>query len=59
MARPINARMQSRDKTTEAVKKRAYELYLKRGRVPGHEWEDWFEAERQIKREWQSSDNKW
>jgi DUF2934 family protein len=30
------------------VQKRAYELYLKRGQEPGHELEDWLQAEREI-----------
>jgi hypothetical protein len=27
----------------------AYDLYLRRGRVPGHEMEDWLEAERRVR----------
>jgi Polyketide cyclase / dehydrase and lipid transport/Protein of unknown function (DUF2934) len=30
---------------------RAYELYLARGRTPGHEAEDWLEAEKQLSQE--------
>ena len=30
----------------QRVEKRAYELYEKRGFVYGHEWDDWFEAEK-------------
>ena len=32
----------------ETVQKRAYELFLKRGKQPGHELEDWLQAEREI-----------
>lgn len=32
----------------EAIAKRAYELYLQRGSVPGHEIDDWLEAEAQL-----------
>ncbi len=32
----------------EQIQKKAYELYEKRGCQPGHEWEDWLEAERII-----------
>lgn len=32
----------------EQVQKKAYELYEKRGCQPGHDWEDWFEAERTV-----------
>jgi hypothetical protein len=27
----------------------AYDLYLRRGRAPGHEMEDWLEAERRVR----------
>ncbi|MEW6008751.1 MAG: DUF2934 domain-containing protein [Candidatus Omnitrophota bacterium] len=33
------------------IAKRAYELYEKRGYSHGNDWSDWFEAERQIRRE--------
>lgn len=39
------------DKVRELVQKRAYEISQKRGCVPGNEWGDWFEAERQVKQE--------
>ncbi len=32
------------------IQQKAYELYEKRGCQPGHEWEDWFEAEKMISR---------
>lgn len=32
----------------QRVAEMAYELYLKRGQVHGHDLEDWFEAERLI-----------
>lgn len=35
----------------DAIAKRAYELYLQRGSVPGHELDDWLEAEAQLARE--------
>ena len=31
------------------VEKKAYELYDKRGRKPGHSMDDWLEAERIVK----------
>jgi hypothetical protein len=31
------------------IRKRAYDLYERRGRHPGHEIEDWMRAEREIK----------
>jgi hypothetical protein len=33
----------------QAIQKRAYELYLKRGGHPGHELQDWLEAERVVR----------
>ena len=32
----------------DEIRRRAYELYQERGCEPGHEVEDWFEAERQV-----------
>ncbi len=32
----------------EQIRKKAYEFYEKRGCQPGHEWEDWLEAERTV-----------
>jgi hypothetical protein len=34
--------------THEAVARRAYELYLQRGSEHGHDWQDWFQAEREL-----------
>ncbi len=31
------------------IQKRAYEIYLARGCVPGHDKDDWFQAERELK----------
>jgi hypothetical protein len=36
---------------TDKIRRRAQELYEKRGCIPGNDWADWFEAERQIKAE--------
>jgi len=41
----------SNDKLYETVRKRAYELYCKRGHQHGHDRNDWFEAEKQVKKE--------
>ena len=30
------------------IRERAYELYQERGRTPGHENEDWLQAEREV-----------
>jgi hypothetical protein len=34
---------------SDAVARRAYDLYLQRGAQPGHELDDWIQAEREIK----------
>jgi hypothetical protein len=32
----------------ENIRHRAYEIYLERGREPGHDVEDWLQAEREL-----------
>ena len=39
----------------DLVKKKAYELYLQRGKAPGKEIEDWLAAEKIVDRELQES----
>jgi hypothetical protein len=34
--------------THEEIARRAYQLFEKRAREPGHDWEDWFRAEREL-----------
>ena len=43
----VNVSLSSGDIQTE-IRRRAFELYLERGAVPGHEHEDWLSAEREI-----------
>ena len=38
------------------VEKKAYELYEKRGRAQGSDWEDWFQAEKIVEDEFCSKD---
>lgn len=33
----------------DTIRKRAYQLFVARGRQPNHELEDWLQAEREIK----------
>lgn len=33
----------------EQIRRRAYELYLKRGQAHGNDWADWLQAEREVK----------
>ena len=35
--------------TADAIGRRAYEIYLERGGEPGHELEDWLQAERELR----------
>ena len=35
------------------VEKAAYGLYEKRGKMHGNDWEDWFTALEQVKKEWE------
>jgi len=35
--------------TNEMIRKKAYELYEKRGKKPGHSLDDWLEAERIVR----------
>jgi len=37
--------------TEERIRRRAYELYVARGREPGKELEDWVRAQGELKRE--------
>lgn len=39
----------SRDKMNDLIRKKAYELYEKRGRKGGNALSDWLEAERMVK----------
>jgi hypothetical protein len=34
----------------EKIRRRAYEIYRERGEQPGRELDDWFQAERELKR---------
>jgi DUF2934 family protein len=38
------------DVTDHEIARRAYELYLARGREDGHDLEDWFHAEQEVRR---------
>jgi hypothetical protein len=33
----------------DEIARRAYELFEQRGREPGREWEDWLQAERELR----------
>ena len=39
----------SQNQLTDMIRKKAYELYEKRGKKQGHDTDNWLEAERMIK----------
>ena len=43
--------MRNDDGLEQAIRRRAQQLYEQRGRVPGHEVEDWLQAEADVKKE--------
>ena len=45
LAEEVNATVDENDR----IAQRAYERYLMRGREHGHDREDWFEAEREVR----------
>ena len=47
----VNTQPLSQDQLNEEIRKRAQKLYENRGGTPGHEIEDWLEAEKQVKEE--------
>jgi hypothetical protein len=51
-ANPIQQKSDHRlEALQERIQKRAYELYEARGATPGHELEDWTQAEAELLRE--------
>ncbi len=55
MAQPLDRQDENRSShfisREEQIRRRAYELYIARGREPGKELEDWVRAEREIEQE--------
>jgi Protein of unknown function (DUF2934) len=45
--REVSVQNPARD---EEIRVRAYEIYLERGQQPGHEVDDWLQAERELER---------
>jgi len=45
---PSDAKNGAEAPSQEAIAKRAYELYLQRGSVPGYELDDWLAAEAEL-----------
>ena len=44
------------ERISELIRVRAYQLFEARGRRPGHELDDWLEAELELKRRFNLSD---
>jgi DUF2934 family protein len=45
----VSVTINAADLLYECIARRAYELYLTRGREPGHDMEDWVQAEAEVK----------
>jgi len=58
MARNGHCRMLSEEQTKQKIREIAQKLCEKRGCKPGHELEDWLEAERMVKNAF-SGGNRW
>ena len=41
----------------QAIRQRAYELYIKRGMAPGHALDDWLQAEAELVHDHSTSDS--
>jgi hypothetical protein len=51
-----NARARNSEEDVQRrIRERAYELFERRGRANGFDRQDWFEAERQVRRETRNS----
>jgi len=51
MPRSVNLKVPTRQPEPmleQAIRQRAYELYVARGRSPGHALDDWLEAEAEL-----------
>lgn len=46
--KPTNRTGESSSELQEEIRRRAYDLYEQRGRVDGHEWDDWLQAEAEL-----------
>jgi hypothetical protein len=46
---PIKTQIAAHANTDEQIRPRAYQLYEQRGKVDGHELEDWLQAEAELR----------
>ena len=49
--RPMTSGTQGQTVREDAIRARAYELYRQRGGQHGHDWDDWFRAERELRQD--------
>jgi len=47
-ASPIQRHAENHTPNHDGIRRRAYEIYLERGGLSGHELEDWLQAEREF-----------
>jgi len=45
---PVNAGIASTSQIQEQIRARAYQLYERRGKIEGHDVEDWLQAEAEL-----------
>ena len=50
-SRPKTPGTQGQAISDDAIRGRAYELYRQRGGQHGHDWDDWFRAEREFRQQ--------
>lgn len=55
--RPMNSGTSEQRIGDDVIRARAYELHRQRGGQPGHDWDDWFLAERELRQGSGSADN--
>jgi hypothetical protein len=55
MPAPAKGRHSEKLPLEEQIRRRAYELYILRGNQSGSEYDDWLQAEDEIRRDWQEA----
>ncbi len=48
-AAPVRNSPQKTYPGEDAIRTRAYQIYIERGAVPGHDLDDWLQAERELR----------
>ena len=55
---PVKERPKEASSLEERVRRRAYELYLRRGNQPGSALDDWLQGEKEIRRIEEATDER-